>query len=383
MTLSIIIVNYNVKYFLEQCLCSVTKAINKRETEIFVVDNNSTDGSLEYLQPKFPQVKFISNTKNVGFAKANNQALLKASGKFILFLNPDTIVAEDSFEKCISFLALNKNAGAVGVRMIDGSGFYLKESKRGFPSPWVSFCKLSGLIYLFPQSKIFAKYYLGHLKENENNPVDVLSGAYMMVKKEVLDNIGGFDEQFFMYAEDIDLSYRIQKANYFNYYLAETTIIHFKGESTQKGFRYVKLFYKAMSQFVRKHYDGDISFFFAGLMDFAIWLRAAISLISNIFKSKKIKSNNKEIKSLLRGDIDDENYLKDTLVSLRRIIVQDEKEADEIIFCEGNNFSFKKIINEFEKRKTHVQYKIYADKSGSITGSSSKNGMGKTIHLFQ
>ena len=356
------------------------KAINKIETEIFVVDNNSVDESVKYLQPKFTDVKFIINKINSGFAKANNQALIKATGKYILFLNPDTIVAEDCFEKCISFLEANKKAGAVGVKMIDGSGFYLKESKRGFPSPLVSFYKLSGLINVFPKSKIFARYYLGNLKENENNEVDVLSGAFMMIKKEVLDITGAFDEQFFMYAEDIDLSFRIQKANYYNYYLAETTIIHFKGESTRKDFRYTKLFYKAMSQFVRKHYNGSASFIFTACMDFAIWLRACVSLISNFFKSKKIKVNNK-ISTFICGDIDDKNYLKNILSSQQRTIVQQKNEADEIIFCEGKNFSFKKIINEFEKREVVAQYKIHANKSNSIAGSGSKNANGETIPL--
>jgi N-acetylglucosaminyl-diphospho-decaprenol L-rhamnosyltransferase len=383
MELSIIIVNYNVKYFLEQCLCSVVKAFRVCETEIFVVDNNSTDGSMDYLQPKFPQVKFISNKINAGFAKANNQALLQASGKYILFLNPDTIIAENTFEKCISLLESNQKIGAVGVRMIDGSGFYLKESRRGFPSPWVSFCKLSGLIKIFPHSKIISKYYLGYLKENENNIVDVLSGAFMMVKKSVLDITGGFDEQFFMYAEDIDLSYRIQNAGFLNYYLANTTIIHFKGESTRKNLRYVKLFYKAMSQFVRKHYNGNISFIFTAVMDFAIWLRAVVSLISNLFKSKKGKSNNKRLKTFLYGDINDKNYLENILSLHQRVIVQEEKEADEIIFCEGNEFSFFQIINHFQQHESSVHYKIYAQGSSSIAGSGSKNEMGEIIRLSQ
>ncbi len=357
------------------------KAIYNIETEIFVVDNHSTDASLEYLQPKFPDVKFVINKTNSGFAKANNQALIHACGKYILFLNPDTIVAEDSFEKCIAFLEANKKAGAIGVKMIDGTGSYLKESKRGFPSPLVSFYKLSGLINVFPKSKIFARYYLGQLNENENNEVDVLSGACMMVKKEVIDIIGGFDEQFFMYAEDIDLSFRIQKANYYNYYLAETTIIHFKGESTRRDLKYTKLFYKAMSQFVRKHYKGGISFLFNLLMDGAIWLRAGVSLIINFFKPKKITINNKEIKTFIVSDLADENFIKNNLSSTQRSFVDDKNKANEIIFCEGNNFSFKQIINAFEENEMNVHYKIHANKSGSVAGSGSKNAMGETIPL--
>jgi N-acetylglucosaminyl-diphospho-decaprenol L-rhamnosyltransferase len=381
LTLSIIIVNYNVKYFLEQCLCSVVKAIHSTETEIFVVDNNSTDDSLAYLQPKFPQVHFICNTKNLGFAKANNTGLLQASGKYVLFLNPDTIVAEDSFEKCISFLDSNPKTAAVGVKMVDGSGLYLKESKRGFPSPWVSFCKLSGLIKVFPHSKIFSGYYLGYLKENKNNVADVLSGAFMMAKKEVLDIVGGFDEQFFMYAEDIDLSYRIQKAGYFNYYLADTTIIHFKGKSTRKDFRYVKLFYKAMSQFAHKYFSGGASVIFTALMDLAIWFRAGISMVSHVFKSKNGKGDKKEIRVFLTGDISNTDSLKKEISSQQRIIVQEQGESNEIVFCEGDNFSFRQIIDIFQQQRSSVQYKIHAGNSSSIVGSGSKTDMGEAIPL--
>ena len=258
MQLSIIIVNYNVKYFLEQCLCAVQKACINLKAEIFVIDNNSTDGSPEYLLPKFPSVNFIWNDTNAGFAKANNQALAIAKGEYVVFLNPDTIVPEDCFEKCTGFFKANPGTGALGVHMVDGSGKFLKESKRAFPSPLTCLYKLTGLANLFPHSKIFAKYYLGHLTENKNHEVDVLAGAFMMIPREVLAKTGSFDEIFFMYGEDVDLSYRIQKAGCKNFYFAATTIIHFKGESTGEGsFKYVRLFYKAMSLFVKKHYSGS------------------------------------------------------------------------------------------------------------------------------
>lgn len=286
MQLTVIIVNYNVKYFLEQCLCSVIKACKNIEAEIIVVDNNSTDGSKEFLLPKFKIVKFLWNTENVGFAKANNIALAQANGEYILFLNPDTIVPEDCFEKSIAFFKSTATAGALGIRMIDGSGKFLKESKRAFPSPLTSLYKLSGLTKLFPHSKIFAKYHLGHLPENENHEVDVLAGAYMMIPKKVLDTTGSFDETFFMYGEDVDLSYRIQKTactatngNYKNYYFAESTIIHFKGESTKKGsLNYVRMFYTAMSLFVIKHYSGSRAGVFNLLIQIAIFLRATLAV---------------------------------------------------------------------------------------------------------
>ncbi|MCU0323238.1 MAG: glycosyltransferase family 2 protein [Chitinophagaceae bacterium] len=254
MKLSVIIVNYNVKYFLEQCLHSVVKAVQRIDAEIFVVDNCSTDGSIAYLQPQFATVQFIANTENVGFGKANNQALAIAKGDYILFLNPDTIVPEDCFEKCIAFFEQTPNCGALGIKMVDGKGIFLPESKRAFPSPLTSFFKLVGLASFFPKSSVFNKYALGHLSENENHEVDVLAGAFMLLRKQVIEKVTGFDETFFMYGEDVDLSYRVQAAGYKNYYFSNSSIIHFKGESTKKGsLNYVRMFYQAMSIFVQKH----------------------------------------------------------------------------------------------------------------------------------
>lgn len=285
MQLSVIIVNYNVKHFLEQCLASVMKAVGGFDAEIIIVDNNSTDGSITYLSPKFPAVRFVVNKENTGFAKACNQGLAISSGKYILFLNPDTIVPEDCFQKCMQFLEADPQAGALGTRMIDGSGIFLKESKRAFPSPLTSLYKLSGLARLFPRSKTFARYYLGHLPEHKTGEADVLAGAFMLIKKEVLDKTGGFDETFFMYGEDVDLSYRIQKTGYKNYYYPESTIIHFKGESTRKGsMNYVRMFYTAMSQFVKKHYGGSRAGLFTLLVYAGIWFRAALTAAGSFIK---------------------------------------------------------------------------------------------------
>ncbi len=285
MKLSVIIVNYNVKYFLEQCLYSVQKACLGIESEIIVTDNNSIDGSKAFLQPAFPAVNFIWNNSNVGFAGANNQALEIAKGDFILFLNPDTILAEDCIEKCLQFYEENKTAGVVGIKMIDGSGNFLKESKRAFPSPLTSLYKLTGLARLFPRSKIFARYHLGHLSEDQNHEVDVLAGAFMMIPKILLDKIGNFDERFFMYGEDVDLSFRIQEAGYSNFYFSESTIIHFKGESTKRGsLNYIRLFYKAMNLFVKKHYSGSKAGVFIFFIQMAIIIRAGFSAIGNLLK---------------------------------------------------------------------------------------------------
>lgn len=285
MQLSVIIVNYNVKFFLEQCLYAVIKACKPVSAEIIVVDNNSTDNSKAFLQPRFPQVNFIWSNENLGFARANNLALAQAKGKYILFLNPDTIVPEDCFENHIRFFESHPEAGASGIRMIDGAGKFLKESKRSFPSPLTSLYKLSGLAQLFPRSKTFARYYAGHLSEYENHQVDVLAGAYMMIPKAVLAITGSFDETFFMYGEDIDLSYRIQKAGFKNYYFAESTIIHFKGESTKKGsLNYVKMFYSAMSLFVKKHYSGSRAGIFNVLIQSGIFLRAVLAVIAKFIQ---------------------------------------------------------------------------------------------------
>lgn len=278
MDLSIIIVNYNVKYFLEQCLFSVQNAAKGLTTEVIVIDNKSTDNSLPYLQPVFPSVRFIANADNLGFAHACNQGLKLATGRYILFLNPDTILPEDCLHKSIAFLEARPASGALGIRMIDGSGHFLRESKRSFPSPLTSFYKLSGLARLFPHSPVFAKYHLGHLDESTDHEVDVLAGAFMLIRKSVLDEIGSFDETFFMYGEDVDLSYRIQKAGYSNHYFAGSTIIHFKGESTRRGsMNYVRMFYNAMSIFVRKHYGGRKAGIFSLFIHIAIWVRAGMS----------------------------------------------------------------------------------------------------------
>lgn len=284
--LSVIIVNYNVKYFLEQCLCSVKEAMKDLGGEIIVVDNASTDGSCNYLTARFPDVRFIWNRENKGFAKANNQALSTASQPYVLFLNPDTIIAEDCFTTCLQFFREHPDAGAIGVKMIDGSGRFLKESKRAYPSISTSFYKLSGLSTLFPSSKIFGRYHLGHLDQDQDHEVDVLAGAFLMCRREVLERTGGFDERFFMYGEDIDLSYRIQKLGYRNYYCSRSPIVHFKGESTRKGsLNYVKMFYRAMIIFVQKHHSGISAGLFRFLLHAGIWLRALIAAFAGFIRN--------------------------------------------------------------------------------------------------
>jgi len=266
MYLSIIIVGYNSKLLIGQCLISVKKAIAGIDSEIIIVDNNSTDGTKEYLPSYFPGTKNFFNDKNVGFAKACNQGFKFSSGKYVLFLNPDTILPATSLTDCISFLETHPDAGAVGVRMVDGKQIFLKESKRGMPSPTTSFYRLFGFSSIFPKSKTFAKYYQGHLPEKDNNPVEILSGAFMMIRRAVFEKVNGFDEDFFMYGEDIDLSVRIIRSGYKNYYLGKISVTHFKGGSTTYNYKYVQDFYSAMKLFVKKHYGHRSSLYILFLM---------------------------------------------------------------------------------------------------------------------
>ncbi len=284
MKLSIVIVNYNVRHFLEQCLHSVLKACEGIESEVFVVDNNSKDDSCEMVRSIFPSVKLIANKDNPGFSIANNQAIRIAKGEYILILNPDTLVGEDTFHTCISYMDSRPNAGALGIKMVDGKGIFLPESKRGLPTPKVAFYKIFGLSNLFKNSEKYGKYHLSYLDKNENHEVEILSGAFMFMRKTALDKSGLLDETFFMYGEDIDLSYRIELAGYKNHYLADSQIIHYKGESTKKGsINYVFVFYEAMIIFAKKHFGKQNAFWFQMSIYFAIYVRAFLALIKRFF----------------------------------------------------------------------------------------------------
>ena len=286
MTLSIIIVNYNVKAFLEQCLLSVRKAVQGLDAEVIVVDNNSVDGSVAMVENDFPEVVLLKEKENHGFSIANNLAINRSKGKYVLLLNPDTLVQEDTFSASVAKMESDDSIGCLGVKMLDGSGKFLPESKRGFPSPSVAFFKIIGLTKLFPNSKWINGYHLGYLDKDESHEVDVLCGAFMMIPKAVLNKVGLLDEDFFMYGEDIDLSYRIIKAGYKNVYFPDTQIIHFKGESTKKGsLNYVKTFYQAMSIFASKHLDPGNASRMNGILNIAIYGRAMLSMIKSFFQN--------------------------------------------------------------------------------------------------
>ncbi len=253
--------------------------------EVFIVDNNSIDNSVEMVRTKFPEYHLIANKDNRGFSKANNQAIELSKGEYVLLLNPDTVVEEDTFEKVIQFMDEHPEAGGLGVRMLNGKGKFLPESKRGLPTPLVAFYKIFGLSSIFPKSKRFGQYHLGYLSEFETNEVEILSGAFMLMRKETLDKVGLLDETFFMYGEDIDLSYRIIKGGYKNYYFPETRIIHYKGESTKKSsVNYVFVFYRAMVIFAEKHFSQKHAKTFSFLINFAIYLRAGMAIMARFIK---------------------------------------------------------------------------------------------------
>ncbi len=370
------------------------------DAEIFVVDNNSTDGSREWLEPRFDKVKFKWNTTNEGFGKASNSVLKEAKGERILFLNPDTIVPEDCFQKCLSFFQSHPNCGALGVRMIDGSGRFLRESKRALPSGTLSMFKLMGLAKLFPSSKLFAGYYAGHLSSTENHKVDVLAGAFMMLHKKAIDLTGGFDEAFFMYGEDVDLSYRVKRAGMENWYFAGTTIIHFKGESTQKlSPEYARNFYGAMILFVKKHYQSKKGKVF--LLNVAIQMAKLLAGLKRTLKNPPAPGPGKEpvntaiiasqekfdevlqlikyavfpvaICGRITLDANDKEFSIGRSTDLAGIVHQ--YKLRQIVFCEGEQ-SFKSIIEQTTTVSSRALVLIHAKNSGSMVGSNDSNGKG-------
>ena len=390
--LTIIIINYNVKYFLEQCLYSVIAASNNIETEIIVVDNASSDDSISYLKNIFHSVHFVSNTVNNGFAKANNKALKFAKGKYTLFLNPDTILSENVLVTTLEFLENNSEVGAAGIQMIDGTGNFLPESKRSFPAVWSSFYKFSGIASLFSSSPVFNAYELGHLKPEAIHKVDVLSGACMFCRTQILHRLGGFDERYFMYGEDIDLSYSIRQAGYTNYYLGNCTIIHFKGESTKKyNAAYAENFYGAMLIYLQKHFASKILQIQKNMLYAAIYTTKQGSRLKAFIAAKFRKpiNNNVPKNICIAGAQEDlqmiipyfQQYnIAFTRASTEAIHSLQELAADEIIFCVGQ-LSYADSIQYISHFKTRYSYKWHQGKSACMVGSNFKNNTGETIPL--
>ncbi len=383
MDLSVVIVSYNAANFLRLTLKSVLAACTNVTAEVFVVDNNSTDGAPEMVAKEFPTCHLIANKTNPGFAIANNQAIHLAKGKYILILNPDTIVAEDTLSSVVSFMNSKNNVGGLGIRMLDGSGNFLPESKRGIPSPWTSFTKMAGLSALFPQSKCFSEYHKGYFKENENNSIEVMAGAFMVLRKNVLNQIGLLDEDFFMYGEDIDLSYRVIKNGFENYYYAESSVIHFKGESTIKDKTYVNRFYKAMIQFADKHFNKTYGFVLKIFIYVGVFLAKVISSIKLNVAKNSPKPLLPKAKLLLLDKQLPSNDLMNRLKSKFEVKIVNslsDEQSGTIVFVQGA-VSYKQMIETMDVYKDRFTYRFLDEASNVMIGSDDKSNKGEAIML--
>lgn len=388
MQLSVIILNYNVRYFLELCVLSVQNAIQNIDAEIIVIDNNSQDDSCEMMKQRFPNVKLIENKENSGFPKGNNIGVSQAQGEYICILNPDTVVAEDTFEKILNFVTSSASSraqskdekdeiGIVGVKLIDGTGNFLPESKRGTPTPFVAFTKITGLYKVFP--KKFGKYYAQHLPENETGKVDILVGAFMLMKRGLYNEIGGFDENCFMYSDDIDLSYMALKKGKSNYYFHETTVVHYKGESTVKDGTYMKRFREAMNFFYKKHFR--VSFMFSVFMEMGIVFFSFVKMFQGKPKPKLSPENYILVSEneILREKLEKQFRQK---VELQKTVDFFPKSTTTEIIFDQNELDFKNIIKSLETNKNQgFTFKILPKSSGFIIGSNSSFDRGEIVKI--
>ncbi|MEX1384299.1 glycosyltransferase family 2 protein [Lutibacter sp.] len=377
MDVSVVIVNYNVRYFLEQCILSVQAASKNISSEIIVVDNNSTDESCKILSEKYPEVVFIQNKENVGFSIANNQGVKIATGNYVLILNPDTIIAEDTLDKIVKYAKTKQNLGVLGVKLIDGSGEFAPESKRGIPTPNASFNKLFGI-----SSKRTGKYYATHLDENESGIIKVASGAFMFIKRTVFNEVKGFNEDYFMYGEDIDLSMKLMNKGYQNYYYADTQIIHFKGESTPKDIKYLNYFHEAMRIFYKKHFKLNRVYDFFMRIGIEFWY------LLKYFKFRKDKIKSKPVFNLLYLGNDEliVDYLNKKYLLIKEPLIDDyskirsllkNNKIDTIVF-DNSTLSNKKIIAHFEALKNEkAAFKIHPKTTNFLIGSTSPNIRGQ------
>jgi len=374
MQLSVIILNYNVRYFLEQCVFSVQKALEVIDGEIIVVDNNSSDDSCEMMKSRFPNIKLIENKENLGFPKGNNIGVAEAKGEYICILNPDTVVAEDTFAKVITrFETISSEVGIIGCKLIDGTGNFLPESKRGVPTPWVAFTKIFGLYKLFPNSSWFNQYYAQHLNEDQSGEVDILVGAFMVVKRSLYLEIGGFDENCFMYSDDIDLSYIVKKLGKQNYYFADTTVIHYKGESTVRDGLYMKRFREAMQFFYKKHFKKSVVF------DVMMKMGAIVFSFIKKNQQKETEVTIDEYVVFTKNKIQFNLNKKTTYLNDLSIFKNDKTVNLEVVF-DTSAFSFKKIIDFMETHKSaNITYKNAVFSSDFLIGSNSSNDRGKVI----
>jgi len=386
MQLSVIILNFNVRYFLEQCVLSVQEAIYELDAEIIVIDNNSTDDSCLMMQERFPEVKLIENKENYGFPKGNNIAVDQAKGKYLCILNPDTVVAEDTFTKILAYAERQTNLGIIGCKLIDGTGSFLPESKRGIPTPWVAFTKIFGLYKVFPKSKLFNQYYAQHLEENETGKVDILVGAFMFMKRDLYLDLKGFDEDCFMYADDIDLSYRALQQQKTNYYFHETTVLHYKGESTVKDEKYMMRFQEAMTFFYQKHFKKSL--FFSIFIKIGIVFFSFVKMFQGKPKVKPLPESyflyslnaklSEKLTFILKNKVVIFDFKKEKMVNSSQISKGKRVE----IILDNHYVSFKKCIKIIETLKDKsITFKIFPKRANFIIGSNSRNDRGQIIKI--
>lgn len=376
--LSIIIVNYNVRYFLHYCLLSIGNASQGLDVQVIVVDNASSDDNYLWIKQKFPETLFVQNKLNQGFGKANNQGLELATGNLVLFLNPDTIVPENALHDCLAFFRKNESCGALGVHMMDGKGRFLPESKRSRPTPIVSFYKLSGLERFFPKSKLFGQYALGYLDENQIHQVPILAGAFMMVRRSLLEKVGGFDEAFFMYGEDIDLSYRLQNNTGFNnYFLGTVKVLHFKGESSkQDSLYYNKIFNDAMRVFVEKYHSRGQAFFMSASIRLGTWLKE----MRYKTKGEKQKAKDPLLADKSFSAIGD-SVAQQILQKKLSIVEEGNTNSGNLVFCIGTDYSYENALSDLVKQSTNVDFYWFAPETNSMIGSNKKDETGVVLKL--
>ena len=390
MQLSVIILNYNVRYFLELCVLSVQSALKTIDGEIIVIDNNSSDDSCEMMKHCFPNVKLIQNIENLGFPKGNNIGVAKAKGKYICILNPDTVVAEDTFTKVLAFAQKQSDLGIVGCKLIDGAGNFLPESKRGVPTPWVAITRITGLYKIFTKSKAFGKYYARHLNENQTGKVDILVGAFMFLKRDLYLEVGGFDEDCFMYSDDIDLSYRILQKGKSNYYFHEITVIHYKGESTVKDETYMKRFQEAMNFFYKKHFR--VSHLFSLFMKVGIVFFSLVKMfqgkpfrnfgLKTTPKSYLLYSANEKLVEKLRLVLQNKVQFYDLKTEKMVISSFVKSKVGAEVILDNETITFKKCIEilEYSKNKGFT-FKIIPKNANFLLGSNNSNERGEIIEI--
>ena len=372
MQLSVIILNYNVRYFLEQCVLSVQKALVNIDAEIIVVDNNSSDDSCQMMKSRFPYIKLIENKENLGFPKGNNIAVEQAKGKYICILNPDTVVAEDTFTQILNTKNWQLNTGIIGCKLIDGTGNFLPESKRGIPTPWVAVTKIFGLYKI---SNFFGKYYAQHLSENQSGKVEILVGAFMVMERDLYNEIGGFDENCFMYSDDIDLSYMVLQKGKYNYYFHENTVIHYKGESTVRDEKYMKRFQEAMQFFYKKHFKKSIVF------DYLMKIGA---FVFTKIKQNQATESKREIDEYIIFSKEELNLnlpKKQKTFSEFSQFKNDTNSNIEIIF-DTNSITYNELISFMNSNKSkNLTFKNYIPDSKYTIGSNNSIDRGEIIHI--